>query len=55
MVMDGNFKAEHMHESHPDNQIWLMDGLGYMVARLRYHAYIKGTNQPLEVSSILGW
>ncbi|KAI6102945.1 hypothetical protein F5141DRAFT_1065527 [Pisolithus sp. B1] len=26
VVMDGNFKAEHMHEQQPDNQVWLMDG-----------------------------
>ncbi|KAI6102454.1 hypothetical protein EDD16DRAFT_1696644 [Pisolithus croceorrhizus] len=30
VVMDGNFKAEHMHEQQPDNQVWLMDGHGFM-------------------------
>ncbi|KAI6095406.1 hypothetical protein F5141DRAFT_1191315 [Pisolithus sp. B1] len=31
VVMDGNFKAEHMCERRPGNQVWLMDGHGFMV------------------------
>ncbi|KAI6162387.1 hypothetical protein EDD17DRAFT_1478587, partial [Pisolithus thermaeus] len=34
VVMDGNFKAEHMCEWRPDNQVWLMDGCGFMVTNL---------------------
>ncbi|KAI6104317.1 hypothetical protein F5141DRAFT_988565, partial [Pisolithus sp. B1] len=34
VVMDGNFKAEHMHEQRPDDQVWLMDGCGFMVTNL---------------------
>ncbi|KAI6004934.1 hypothetical protein EDD15DRAFT_2155191, partial [Pisolithus albus] len=36
VVMDGNFKAEHMHEKRPDDQVWLMDGRGFMVAHLPF-------------------
>ena len=47
--MHGNFKAEHMWERRPDDQIWLMDGLGYMVTQLNYHEYLKEMHHPLEV------
>ncbi|KAF8431530.1 hypothetical protein L210DRAFT_3507864 [Boletus edulis BED1] len=50
-IMDGNFKAEHMHEKCPDNQIWLMDGHGYMVTRSEYQAYLKGTHHAHERST----
>ena len=29
--MDGNFKAEHMWPKNPANEVWLMDGMGFMV------------------------
>ncbi|KAI6120107.1 hypothetical protein EDD16DRAFT_1425103, partial [Pisolithus croceorrhizus] len=32
VVMDGNFKVEHMCERRPDDQVWLMDGHGFMVS-----------------------
>ncbi|KAF8836074.1 hypothetical protein BDN67DRAFT_911829 [Paxillus ammoniavirescens] len=41
VVMDGNFKAEHMHDCRPDDQVCLMDGRGYMVGRERYQDYLK--------------
>ncbi|KAG1850785.1 hypothetical protein C8R48DRAFT_750084 [Suillus tomentosus] len=31
LIMDGNFKAEHLNPTNLDNQVWLMDGLGFMV------------------------
>ncbi|KAI6142482.1 hypothetical protein BKA82DRAFT_4018174 [Pisolithus tinctorius] len=43
VVMDGNFKAEHMHEQKSKDQVWLMDGLGYMVTNLHYTDYLKAT------------
>ncbi|KAG2158259.1 uncharacterized protein EDB93DRAFT_1100472 [Suillus bovinus] len=30
-VMDGNFKAEHLHPIKPFDEVWLADGLGFMV------------------------
>ncbi|KIK75817.1 hypothetical protein PAXRUDRAFT_171604, partial [Paxillus rubicundulus Ve08.2h10] len=30
LIMDGNFKAEHLHDRQTDRQVWLMDGLGFM-------------------------
>jgi len=40
-VMDGNFKAEHLHVSDPDDEVWLMDGLGYMVGKDRYKSHLE--------------
>ncbi|KAI6022172.1 hypothetical protein BKA83DRAFT_4054270 [Pisolithus microcarpus] len=51
VVMDGNFKVEHMHERRPDDQVWLMDGRGFMVANPPYQAYLKATPHITEKSS----
>ena len=51
--MDGNFKAKHLPNQQPGDQVWLMDGQGYMVGREDYKAYLKATNHPLEVSFII--
>ncbi|KAI6001994.1 hypothetical protein EDD15DRAFT_2192690 [Pisolithus albus] len=51
VVMDGNFKAEHMHERRPDDQVWLMDGRGFMVRNPPYQAYLKATPHITEKSS----
>ncbi|KAG1784423.1 uncharacterized protein HD556DRAFT_1427833 [Suillus plorans] len=32
-VMDGNFKAEHLHPIKPFDEVWLSDGLGFMVGK----------------------
>ena len=32
LIMDGNFKAEHLHDWKAEDQVWLMDGLGFMVS-----------------------
>ncbi|KAI6106029.1 hypothetical protein EV401DRAFT_1797429, partial [Pisolithus croceorrhizus] len=51
VVMDGNFKVEHMHEWQPDNQVWLMDGHGFMVSNLQYWEYIEATPYITEKSA----
>ncbi|KAG1738081.1 uncharacterized protein EDB91DRAFT_1249377 [Suillus paluster] len=40
LVMDGNFKAEHLHPTHPEDEVWLTDGQSFMVARARYQAHL---------------
>ncbi|KAG2070487.1 hypothetical protein BDR04DRAFT_1128462 [Suillus decipiens] len=30
-VMDRNFKAEHLHPIKPHDEVWLSDGLGFMI------------------------
>ncbi|KAI5981827.1 hypothetical protein EDD15DRAFT_2203629 [Pisolithus albus] len=43
IVMDGNFKAEHMKDRCPEDQVWLMDGHRYLVTHPAYQAYLKAT------------
>ncbi|KAG1846470.1 hypothetical protein F4604DRAFT_1595029, partial [Suillus subluteus] len=40
LVMDGNFKAEHLHPMHPEDEVWLTDGQCFMVARARYQVHL---------------
>lgn len=51
--MDGNFKAEHLRDKRAEDQVWLVDGLGFMVTRAPYHSYLAGTHHPKEVSQHL--
>ncbi|KIN97387.1 hypothetical protein M404DRAFT_160624, partial [Pisolithus tinctorius Marx 270] len=51
VVMDRNFKAEHMHEWKSKDQVWLMDGLGYMVTNPHYTDYLKATPHITEKST----
>ncbi|KIK72597.1 hypothetical protein PAXRUDRAFT_21798 [Paxillus rubicundulus Ve08.2h10] len=39
--MDGNLKAEQMHDKKLDDQVFLMDGKGYMVGWEKYSDYFK--------------
>ena len=48
--MDGNFKAEHLHDQKAEDQVWLMDGLGFMVSQAEYKTYLSTTNTPQEVT-----
>ncbi|KAG1717335.1 hypothetical protein EDB19DRAFT_1900345 [Suillus lakei] len=40
IVMDGNFKAEHLHPIKPSDEVWLSDGLGFMVGKDRYKKHL---------------
>ena len=48
--MDGNFKAEHMKPKYAENELSLMDGLGYMVGSQGYKEYLVGTSNSILVS-----
>ncbi|KAL4074101.1 hypothetical protein J3A83DRAFT_4159615 [Scleroderma citrinum] len=50
LVMDGNFKAKHMHPKNPNNEVWLMDGKGFMVESMLYKEYLKGSTNVVERS-----
>jgi hypothetical protein len=50
-VMDGNFKAEHLHPIKPDDEVWLADGLGFMVGKDRYQNHLAEAADTLEKSS----
>ncbi|KIK20418.1 hypothetical protein PISMIDRAFT_105857 [Pisolithus microcarpus 441] len=49
MVMDRNFKAEHIKERCPEDQVQLMDGHRYMVSHLEYQEYLQATPHITEV------
>ncbi|KAI6014592.1 hypothetical protein BKA83DRAFT_89023 [Pisolithus microcarpus] len=51
MVMDRNFKVEHIKERCSEDQVWLMDRHGYMVMHLEYQEYLKATPHITEKPS----
>ncbi|KAH7881981.1 hypothetical protein F5I97DRAFT_1817860, partial [Phlebopus sp. FC_14] len=51
VIMDGNFKVEHMYDQTPGDQIFLMDDRLFIIARDRYCEYLKNTNHPMERSN----
>ena len=51
--MDGNFKAEHLHDWNSDDQVSLMDGLGFMVSQNPYKSYLSNTSTQHEVTTPL--
>ncbi|KAI6147060.1 hypothetical protein BKA82DRAFT_3980311 [Pisolithus tinctorius] len=49
-VMDSNFKAEHMLPKNAAEEVWLMDGNGFMVTSAPYKEYLTGTINRIEKS-----
>ncbi|KAG1870277.1 hypothetical protein DFJ58DRAFT_723174 [Suillus subalutaceus] len=50
LVMDGNFKAEHMHPVNPSDEVSLMDGLGFMVSDERYKRHLATARDHVQRS-----
>src|SRR6267154_119394 len=50
-VMDGNFKAEHLHPKNAEDEVWLTDGLGFMVGNDRYKRHLEAAKDTVERSS----
>ena len=50
IAMDGNFKAEHILMKKAANEVWLMDGKGFMVTSEPYKAYLTNSKNWVEVS-----
>ncbi|KAG1787558.1 uncharacterized protein HD556DRAFT_1246604, partial [Suillus plorans] len=40
LVMDGNFKAEHLYPTNPSDEVALTDGLGFMVCDAQYKMHL---------------
>ncbi|KAG2115301.1 uncharacterized protein F5147DRAFT_569827 [Suillus discolor] len=36
LMMDGNFKDEHLHPTNLEDEVWLIEEKGFMVVRVRY-------------------
>ena len=47
--MDGNFKAEHMLLKNASQELWLMDGKGFMVTSEPYKNYLAESVNQVEV------
>jgi len=43
IAMVGNFKVEHMLLKSAPNEVWLMDGKGFMVTSWAYKTYLAGS------------
>jgi len=41
LVMDGNFKAEHLYPSNAADEVYLMDGQGFMVTDAMYKKHLS--------------
>jgi hypothetical protein len=48
-VVDGNFSAEHMKMQHPENDVFLSNGLGYMVEWGPYEEHLNESVVTKEV------
>ncbi|KAG2065474.1 hypothetical protein BDR04DRAFT_1130384 [Suillus decipiens] len=49
LVMDGNFKAEHLFLANPTDKVALTDGLGFMVGNARYKMHLT------KAKDIVNW
>ncbi|KAG2113783.1 uncharacterized protein F5147DRAFT_650200 [Suillus discolor] len=50
LVMDGNFKAEHLHPVNPSDEVSLMDGLAFMVGDERYKSHLSVAQDRVQKS-----
>ncbi|KAG2100186.1 uncharacterized protein F5147DRAFT_582246, partial [Suillus discolor] len=50
LVMDGNFKAEHLYPTHPEDEVWLTDGQCFMVSKDQYKAHPAVANDVVQPS-----
>jgi hypothetical protein len=51
LVMDGNFKAEHLHQTNPADEVSLMDGLGFMVSDPMYKQHLATAQDMVQRSN----
>ncbi|KAG2114224.1 uncharacterized protein F5147DRAFT_743969 [Suillus discolor] len=50
LVMDGNFKAEHLHPLNPGDEVSLMDGHGFMVGDAMYKEHLAIAQDTIQRS-----
>ncbi|KAG1839869.1 hypothetical protein C8R48DRAFT_621358, partial [Suillus tomentosus] len=50
LVMDGNFKAEHLHAVNPGDEVSLMDGRGFMVGDALYKEHLAVAQDTMQRS-----
>ncbi|KAG1765578.1 hypothetical protein EDD22DRAFT_845369 [Suillus occidentalis] len=52
LVVDGNFTAQHMNMQEPKQDIFLLDGSGYMVMDSEYQAHLASATKSKEASHL---
>ena len=40
-MADGNFKADHVEQKHPEANVWLSEGGGMMSRRSEYDEFLR--------------
>ena len=51
-MADGNFRANHVWQTHPSNDVWLSEGSGMFPKREEYFAFLKNAMERLTVRVI---
>jgi hypothetical protein len=52
-VVDGNFTADHIKQTRPNDDVWLTAGEGMMTERAPYDAHIKAATDTKEVGFVV--
>jgi hypothetical protein len=52
-VVDGNFTADHIKQTRPNDDVWLTEGEGVMTERTSYDAHIKAAKDIPDVSLVV--
>lgn len=52
LAVDGNFTADHVKMRHPENNIGLTNGEGYMVEETTYRTHLSVTKEVKQVCDI---
>lgn len=53
-VADGNFKADHVRQTHPSNDVWLSEGSGMFPKCQEYFAFLKTAMEKHTVPLTIG-
>jgi len=53
LVVDGNFKGDHVWMRKPDDDVALTNREGYMVVEKRYHEHLAITKEVNRVRDVL--
>ena len=48
-VSDGNFKANHLRQKRPEDDVWLTSGEGMMAERTAYASHLAIAQETTEV------
>ena len=51
-IVDGNFTADHIKQTRPNDDVWLTNGEGMMTEIEPYEAHIKAAKETVEVSFV---